>query len=68
MTFSTTMMSNNFCSSTLWGANGTFLGLKDSSRWYLRIDISANTDEEDCEPNNDEEGGDDVSDANAYEW
>ena len=31
------------------------------------IDINANTDEEDCEPDSDEEGGDDVSDADDYE-
>ena len=31
------------------------------------IDINANTDEEDCEPNSDEEGGGDVSVADDYE-
>ena len=30
-----------FCLSTLWGTRGTFLGLKDSSRWYLRMGLSA---------------------------
>ena len=30
MKFSTTMTSNNICSSTLWGARGMFLYLKDS--------------------------------------